>query len=201
MDDAASRTLDPLDPASELALVRRIAAQDREALASLYHAYARRLQRFVGRMTRRADVIDEAVNDSFWVVWNKAGDFRGDARVSTWLMGIAYRCALRVLRQHGPHSADDLDSMDSRDHAAHDPRTAHETSDWLAKGLAQLSEPHRLVLDLAYGGGHSVEEIAAILQCPVGTVKARMFHARMKLRNLLPALAGEPPQAAQGGTR
>lgn len=47
----------------------------------------------------------------------------------------------------------------------------------------------RLVLELAYAGGHSLEEIAVITQSPVGTVKARMFHARVKLRNLLPALA------------
>jgi RNA polymerase sigma-70 factor (ECF subfamily) len=41
--------------------------------------------------------------------------------------------------------------------------------------------------------GHTLEDVATIMQCPVGTVKARLFHARVKLRNVLPALAGESP--------
>jgi RNA polymerase sigma-70 factor (ECF subfamily) len=53
-----------------------------------------------------------------------------------------------------------------------------------------------VVLELAYGGGHSLEEIAAIMQCPLGTVKARMFHARVKLRNLLPDLATSQVRSA-----
>jgi RNA polymerase sigma-70 factor (ECF subfamily) len=60
----------------------------------------------------------------------------------------------------------------------------------LTHGLNQLSIEQRLTLELAYHMGHSLEEIAAITQCPVGTVKARMFHAREKLRSYLPALSG-----------
>jgi RNA polymerase sigma-70 factor (ECF subfamily) len=50
-----------------------------------------------------------------------------------------------------------------------------------------------MTLELAYHMGHSMEEIAAITDCPVGTVKARMFHAREKLRQYLPALGGGAP--------
>ena len=60
----------------------------------------------------------------------------------------------------------------------------------MAKGLCRLTPEQRVAIELAYGGGHSLEEIAAIMDCPVSTVKARMFHARVKLRNLLPVLAG-----------
>jgi RNA polymerase sigma-70 factor (ECF subfamily) len=56
--------------------------------------------------------------------------------------------------------------------------------------LNQLPAEQRLTLELAYQMGHSLEEIAAITQCPVGTVKARMFHAREKLRLYLPNLGG-----------
>ncbi len=62
--------------------------------------------------------------------------------------------------------------------------------DWLTQGLEQLSAEQRLTLELAYHMGHSLEEIAAITDAPVGTVKARMFHAREKLRHYLPALGG-----------
>lgn len=189
----------PADPDGELTLLRQVAAGDRAALAVLYRGYHRRLCRFLGRLTRRADVIEEVINDSFWVVWQKAGGFRGDARVSTWIMGIAYRCALKALRLHGAEPLADEEGVDVP--AADDPHAAHELRDWVSKGLGRLPMEQRVVLELAYGGGHSIDEIAAIMQCPEGTVKARMFHARMKLRNLLPELAGEPRAAAAGDSR
>ena len=65
--------------------------------------------------------------------------------------------------------------------------------------MRRLPSEQRLVLELAYSGGHSLDEIAAIMQCPLGTVKARLFHARVKLRNLLPELAGEPELAQAVG--
>lgn len=190
----------PADASDELALLRRVADGDRAALSALYRGYHRRLCRFLGRMTRRADIVDEVINDSFWVVWQKAAGFRGDARVSTWIMGIAYRCALKSLRVHGVDPLPD-DEGDWTMRAVHDPHAEHELRDWLSKGLDRLPTEQRLVLELAYGGGHSVEEIAAITQCPEGTVKARMFHARMKLRNLLPALAGPVSGTAEGVAR
>jgi RNA polymerase sigma-70 factor (ECF subfamily) len=58
-----------------------------------------------------------------------------------------------------------------------------------------LPEEQRLSLELAYFMGHSCEEIAAITDSPVGTVKARMFHAREKLRLALPSLGGAPPRS------
>ena len=137
-------------------------------------------------MTRRIELIDEVINDSFWVVWQGAAEFRGEARVSTWLMGIAYRQMLKALRDQGdvaqPEAAEALQP-------AVDPVGEHERRDWLLKGLALLPEEQRLALELAYGLGHSMEEIAAITDEPLSTIKARLFHARVKLRNLLPELA------------
>jgi RNA polymerase sigma-70 factor (ECF subfamily) len=129
----------------------------------------------------------------FWVVWQQAGRYRGEARVSTWIMGIAYRCALKDLRAHGGKPIADAHEDDDDGRAQRtfdDPFARHELSEWVAKGLAHLSCEQRVAIELAYGGGHSLEEIAVIMDCPVSTVKARMFHARVKLRNLLPALAG-----------
>lgn len=182
--------------ADEAALLRSVAAGDRAALSTLYRAYHRRLCRFLGRVTRRADLIEEVINDSFWIVWQKAASFRGEARVSTWIMGIAYRRALKALRQYGEEPVDtgcDLDAFHS-----HDPDDERELRDWLGKAMLKLPAEQRLVLELAYGDGHSIDEIAAIMHCAQGTVKARMFHARMKLRNLLPALAGAPTESAGG---
>ena len=166
-----------------------MAARDRAALATLYRNYHGRLCRFMSRLTRRPDVIEEAINDCFWIVWQKAGDFRGDSQVSTWIMGIAYRCGLKTLRQHGDDSAGDITPAEE-DAQATDPGEDRELRDWLSKGLDRLSADQRVVVELVYGVGHKLEDVAAIMQCPVGTVKARLFHARVKLRNVLPALAG-----------
>ncbi len=173
-------------------LLQRMAAGDRAALAVMYRSYHGRLCRFLSRLTRRADVIDEVINDCFWIAWQKAGSFHGDSRVSTWLMGIAYRCGLKALRQHGDESVKDDASLASS--ATDDTDEDRELRDWLSKGLEHLSADQRLVIELVYGVGHSLDSVAAIMQCPVGTVKARLFHARVKLRNVLPVLAGDAPR-------
>ncbi|GKT14729.1 sigma-70 family RNA polymerase sigma factor [Acidovorax sp. SUPP2522] len=179
------------DDSADLELLHGIASGDRAALAALYRAYHRRLCQFLTRLTRRSDLIEEIINDCFWIVWQKAGSFREESKVSTWIMGIAYRCGLKALRQDGgadmPSVADDDPEVQAD--LATDPGEARELRNWLDKGMERLSVDQRLVLELAYTGGHSLEEIAVITQSPVGTVKARMFHARVKLRNLLPALA------------
>ncbi|HJU25075.1 MAG TPA: sigma-70 family RNA polymerase sigma factor [Rhodanobacteraceae bacterium] len=177
--------------ASDRALIQRIAAGDRAALTVLYRSYHASLCRFLSRLTRRADIIEEVVNECFWIVWQKAGTFRCDSRVSTWIMGIAYRCGLKALRQHGNLPVGDPAFLEERG-PAHDPDEDRELRDWLGKALDRLSPDQRVVIELVYGIGHNLEDVALIMQCPVGTVKARLFHARLKLRNVLPALAGEP---------
>lgn len=173
--------------AEDAALLARVATQDKTALAALYRDYHRRLVRFLGRFTRRDDVIEEVINDTFMIVWQKAEAFRGEARVSTWLMGIAYRVTLKALRQ-GDLAHEPLHT--ESDERTSEPFIGHELADWVNKGLTRLSADQRLVLELAYVMGHSLEEIAEITDTPVSTVKARMFHARVKMRNVMPALAG-----------
>ena len=69
-----------------------------------------------------------------------------------------------------------------------------ETAEWILLGMQQLPVEQRLALEFAYGHGHSCEEIAQIMNCPVNTVKTRLFHARANLRALLPGLAGAQPE-------
>ncbi|HSB22425.1 MAG TPA: RNA polymerase sigma factor, partial [Burkholderiaceae bacterium] len=72
-----------------------------------------------------------------------------------------------------------------------DPANEAERKDLLDRALATLPPEQRLVVELTYFLGHSCEEIATITDCPVNTVKTRMFHARRKLRELLPGLSGQ----------
>lgn len=168
------------------ALLAAVAAGNRRALEDLYVGYHRRLARFLSRFTPRYENIEEIINDTFMVVWQNAKDFRNASQVSTWIIGIAYRTALKSIRRQKNHSG--THSLDDYPEQAIDPTSDTEVKDWLKHGLDRLSDEHRLTLELAYHMGHSLEEVAAITGCPVGTVKARMFHAREKLRQCLPNL-------------
>ena len=172
------------------ALLVAIAAGDRRALEELYLSFHRRLARFLSRFTSRYENVEEIINDTFLVVWQSAKDFRNASQVSTWIIGIAYRTALKSFRRQKNHAA--AQSLEDYPEQTVDPTFDAELNDWLNHGLSRLPMEQRLTLELAYHMGHSLEEIAAITDCPVGTVKARMFHAREKLRQYLPALSGAP---------
>jgi RNA polymerase sigma-70 factor (ECF subfamily) len=165
-----------------------VAAGDRVAFEELYLAYHRRLARFLFRFTARYENVEEIINDTFFTIWQRAKDFRHASQVSTWIFGIAYHTALKSLRRQRHHTA--ALSLDEYPEQTIDPGAEEEVQDWLAHGLNRLPLDQRLTLELAYHMGYSLEEIAAITDSPVGTVKARMFHARRKLRQHLPALDG-----------
>ncbi len=181
--------------ARESLLLQRVAERDRQAFEELYNAYHRRLSRFLMRLAPRYDFAEEIINDTFWVVWRKAGEFRGASRVSTWIMGIAYRRALRALRDERQVSALDRRVAEEAPGEGDDSAAAADMQDWIARGLSALPDDQRLTLELAYFLGHSCEEIAEITGSPVGTIKARMFHAREKLRLSLPSLGGIGPRS------
>ena len=169
-------------------LLRDVARGDRRALDALYLGYHRRLARFLARIAPQYETVEEVINDTFLVVWQRAKDFRGASRVSTWIIGIAYRIALKSLRRNdGLVRAQRFDAVPE---PWVEPAKDAELRDWIAHGLGHLPVEQRLALELAYNMGHSIEEIAEITDTPVGTVKARMFHAREKLRQYLPLLAG-----------
>src|ERR1043165_1430325 len=182
----------------ELELLRAVVRHDRSAFRELYLIYHRRLARFLMRVTSQHDLIEEIINDTLWTVWQKASDFRGASRVSTWIVGIAYRRALKTLRQ--VTLARTADPSDQTLAAVSGVAQVHDDDrEWLQLALAELPLEQRLVLEFAYLMGHSCEEIAEIMQCPVNTVKTRMFHARQKLRLSLPRLAGMPPGLSYRG--
>ena len=186
--------------ARETDLIARIAEGDRKAFEELYHLYHRRLARFLTRLTRRYDVAEEVVNDTFWVVWRKARSFRGDSQPSTWILGIAYRKARNAFRSSARLAEKNL-QLEQLPHTDEEPASTEELRDWLGRALAELPVEQRLAVELCYELGHSCEEIAAIMDCPVNTVKTRLFHARGKLQRLLPQLATPIAAAADGNAR
>ena len=179
----------------ERALLTRIACGDDVALKELYLLYHRRLARFLMRITTRYDLAEEIINDTFWVVWRHAGEFRGASRVSTWILGIAYRRGLKTLQRSAPPPELGLEDTSC------EPCGQLELDEWLDAALDRLPPEQRMVIELTYHMGHSCEEISTIMQCPVNTVKTRMFHARRKLKGLLVTLAGTSHSGGSGDKR
>jgi RNA polymerase sigma-70 factor, ECF subfamily len=174
--------------AREVELIARIGEGDRRAFEELYNLYHRRMARFLTRLTRRYDIAEEVINDTFWVVWRNAKSFRGESQPSTWILGIAYRKARSAFRASARLTAKNL-AVASEPLTAETPSGTEELRDWLGQALAQIPAEQRMAVELCYELGYSCEEIAAIMNCPVNTVKTRLFHARAKLQKLLPQLA------------
>ena len=190
-DGSARIASGPVD--DDRQLIAWVAAGDRAAFQALYFAYHKRLSRFLMRICRRRELAEEIINDTMFAVWQKAGDFRGEAQVSTWILGIAYRQALKALRRAAgrlPLVSVNVGDTSRRELGDDAGAAQRELREWLESGLDSLPPTQRLAIELAYFLGHSCEEIAAITACPVNTVKTRLFHARERLRERLPALSG-----------
>src|SRR5271169_4276204 len=106
------------------ALLAAVAAGDRRALEELYLGYHRRLARFLSRFTSRYENIEEIINDTFMVVWQNANEFRNASLVSTWVIGIAYRTALKSIRRQKNHAG--AGSLDEYTEQSVDPTIAAE---------------------------------------------------------------------------
>ena len=170
-----------------LELLSRVRRGDRGAFSELYKQYHPRLYGYLLRLLANSATVEEVLDDVMFVVWTDARKFRGTAAVSTWIFGIAYRKALTAIRADRRYQSH-LDRNADTDALAGEPKQHRE---WIRTALIQLSPDHRQVVELTYYGGFSYQEIADIAGCPVNTVKTRMFHARRRLKVLLPALAGQ----------
>jgi RNA polymerase sigma-70 factor (ECF subfamily) len=180
----------PPSDETDLLLLDRVAAGDRDAFHELYVGYHQRLLRFIYRVTRQLELAEEGVNDVMLVVWRKSESFERRSKVSTWIMGIAFRKALKLLhgsrRWRDRFKAVDFGDWSEGAEGTVEPSENRDLRDLLDQGLRGLSPEQRAVVELTYFAGCSYQEIAAIAGCPVNTVKTRMFHARAKLRKVLP---------------
>lgn len=178
----------PLDREDDPVLLAGVAAERMDAFEALYRRYHPRLAHFLQRMTRSRPLVEEILDDTMLVVWHKAHTFNPAGKVSTWIFGIAYRQALKAVRRldeavefdperHEQTSADDPDALLQQ----------QQQRRHIERALADLSPEHRAVIEMTYFLGYSCRDIAQVMECPVETVKTRMFYARRRLRGALGA--------------
>lgn len=188
----------PSDPTDE-ELVRELAAGSSSALADLYDRWGRRAYSLARRVCADESLAEDVVQEAFVAVWRDPGRFDA-ARGSfgTWLLTLVHHRAVDAVRREsaahrrGERVVDDPATVSASgpgaDLAALDAVTAGQVRD----ALAQLSCPQRQALALAYYGGYTQREVAAMTGVAVGTVKSRMFTGLRRLRDLLGPSLDDP---------
>ncbi len=186
-------------------LVERVKRGDVRAFEMLVVKYRRRIERLIGRMVRDTDLVQDIAQETFIRAYRALPQFRGESAFYTWLYRIAVNAAKKALMdlkrdplitETALSSSRDEDDETSR---VENEQTDGETPDSLlaSRQVAQavnaaieaLSEDLRQAITLREIEGLSYEEIAEVMNCPIGTVRSRIFRAReaisLRLRPLL----------------
>ncbi|MEO8151643.1 MAG: sigma-70 family RNA polymerase sigma factor [Rhizobacter sp.] len=180
-----------LDNAQVLALLKRVADRDEKAFVRLYESVSRRVYAFAMHKLSDATVASEIVSETLYQVWRAPAAFRGDAKFSTWVLGIARHKLLDRLRGSAPAHEDIDDYADQLAGNAPDgfaTLSEQQRRDGVGACLDKLVDPHRECLYLVFYEGLALAEIAELQAVPEGTVKTRLFHARTKIKKCLQLL-------------
>jgi RNA polymerase sigma-70 factor (ECF subfamily) len=168
----------------DMILIQRIAAQDQDAMQTLYERHASGLLHYLSGRLGDSRLAEEVLQDTMLAVWQSAGHFRGECQGRTWLLAIAHRRAINAYhRQLVPTSKNiPFDSAEQKN--AEQPNTPGRYLD-LNAALLALPETQREVLELVFYHGLSLQETALVLQVAQGTVKSRLHRAKACLRELM----------------
>ncbi len=198
------------DSDSDAVLVQRAVAGDQRAFELLVIKYQRRLQRLIGRLVRDTDLVEDIAQETFIRAYRALPQFRGESQFYTWLYRIAVNTAKKFLqeRKRSPTMSDRafLPNEDNdetfrvvvepiNDETPESVLAAKEIAAAVNSGLAALPLDLRQALTLREIEGLSYEEIAAVMDCPMGTVRSRIFRARelisAKLKPMLERQTGK----------
>jgi len=170
-------------------LLAHIAAGDEAALTGLYRKMEQPVYRFALSRLRDPHAAAEVLTETMVDIWRNAGRFEGRSRASTWIFAIARYKVLDALKMRGKHAHEDidLDIPDEDAPVACEWVATLEDAGALRHCLDDLPDAQREVIHFAFFQDMRYDDIAAITECPAGTVKSRMFHARRALRRCLEA--------------
>jgi RNA polymerase sigma-70 factor, ECF subfamily len=165
------------------ALVRAMAAGDRDALAQLYERHGQAVFAHLVLVTGDRPFSEEILQDTMLAAWRGAARFRGESAVRSWLVAIARRQARDRLRRQRLTIVDDRDLAETPASDAepeqHTLRRAETAA--VADAIGELSPAQQEVLSLLFGADLTLAETAALLDVPLGTVKSRLSAARVAL--------------------
>ena len=191
-------------------LIERVKQGDVKAFEMLVVKYQRRIERLIGRMVRDVDLVPDIAQETFIRAYRAIPQFRGDSAFYTWLYRIAVNTAKKALvdlkrdpnvTESARASRDDDDETSRVETELSDGETpeallaSKEIANAVNASIEALSEDLRQAITLREIEGLSYEEIAEVMNCPIGTVRSRIFRAReaiaQRLRPLLDTREGE----------
>lgn len=189
-------------------LVERIQQGDNKAFDLLVLKYQLRLSKLVSRFLRNQSDVPDVVQDAFIKAYRALPNFRGESAFYTWLYRIAINTAKNHLVSESRKSpANSIDAQDAEDYGASEwlkefasperEALASELEQIIHKAMAELPPDLREAITLREIEGLSYEDIATVMDCPVGTVRSRIFRAREAIDNRLkPMLDGDSHQVS-----
>ena len=164
-------------------IARVLLSGDQHAFAELVRRYQSPVRAFLTRMTRGdAHLADDLAQETFLKVWQKLHTYRGSAKFSTWLFGIAFNELRSAARKRSELLSADLEET-AEEKPAIDTNQGLRLD--LAAALERLQANERAAILLCCQNGLSHEEAAQILDSPVGTVKTHILRGKEKLKRLL----------------
>ena len=186
-------------------LVERAQRGDQRAFEMLVVKYQRRIERLISRMVRDDGLVEDVAQETFIRAYRALPQFRGDSAFYTWLYRIAVNTAKKLLVERKRDPVISESTLVSHDDGDETSRVESELSDGetpeavlASKEIAAtvnaaidaLSEDLRQAIVLREIEGLSYEEIADVMNCPIGTVRSRIFRAREAIANRLRPLLG-----------
>lgn len=183
---------------------------DHRAFELLVIKYQRRIERLIGRFVRDVDLVPDIAQETFIRAWRALPQFRGEAQFYTWLYRIAVNTAKKTLLQlkrdptvteaalQSPGEDDETSRAENELISESTPETelaAREIATAVNDAMEALPEDLRQAITLREIEGLSYEEIAEAMNCPIGTVRSRIFRAReaisVRVRPLLSHQSGK----------
>lgn len=179
---------------SDLTLLEEITDENKEAFKTLYNRYVRQVHSYIYKLTRDNKLSEEVTNDVFFEVWNSANKFQGKSKVLTWIFGIAHNKTMNEIRKRKeiPVDPEEFTKEVSTDIQTDEIIMKKDRDEQMKAALDQLTPEHRTVVELTFLQGLSYSEIAEIMDCPVNTVKTRMYYAKEKLKEIFTSLGIAP---------
>ena len=183
---------------SDSEIIVRAQAGDLRAFETLYRKHERQVYRTALAIMGNSQTAEEVLQDCFLRAYKHLHQLNGEPSISPWLHRVAVNlCYSRLRRDYLSRLTVPLESLSGRLFPSLDPSpeesTQHsEVSAAIQRGIAALDVKHRSVVILYYLQEFSLEEVAYILDCPVGTVKSRLHYARQELSKQLSSFRNQP---------
>jgi|WetSurMetagenome_2_1015567.scaffolds.fasta_scaffold01755_8 RNA polymerase sigma-70 factor, ECF subfamily len=177
-------------------LLRRCRSNDPEACTELFSRYNRRIFNTAYRILGEEASAEDALQETLLNVYRGLSNFRGDSKISTWISRITINVCLGMLRKNKNKPTVELEENSAQELPAEinqyiDPlehASGAELRSLVAEAFRRMSVKQRIVVRLHDLEENTIQEIARIIKCPVGTVKSRLFYGRQEFKDIFSSL-------------